>query len=85
VSLSNTYESGISGAVGAGFASLSFVNLQPGWYTVFVGGACGNCDNSRFNLSLVATAPVPEPETWAMLLAGLGLVGAAVRRRSARV
>ena len=29
-----------------------------------------------------AVAPVPEPETWAMLLAGLGLVGAAARRRA---
>jgi hypothetical protein len=28
-----------------------------------------------------ATAPVPEPETWAMLLAGLGLLGFAARRR----
>jgi hypothetical protein len=27
-------------------------------------------------------APVPEPETWAMMLAGLGVVGAAVRRRA---
>lgn len=27
-------------------------------------------------------APVPEPETWAMLLAGLGLVGVAARRRA---
>lgn len=27
------------------------------------------------------TVPVPEPETWAMLLAGLGLVGFAARRR----
>jgi len=26
---------------------------------------------------------VPEPETWAMLLAGLGLVGFAARRRVA--
>ncbi|MGV7208690.1 PEPxxWA-CTERM sorting domain-containing protein [Oxalobacteraceae bacterium A2-2] len=29
-------------------------------------------------------APVPEPETWAMLLGGLGLVGAVARRRSFR-
>ena len=29
------------------------------------------------------TAPVPEPETYAMLLAGLGLVGALARRRKA--
>ncbi|MCA1925050.1 MAG: PEPxxWA-CTERM sorting domain-containing protein [Thiobacillus sp.] len=26
-------------------------------------------------------APVPEPETWAMLFAGLGLVGIAAHRR----
>ncbi|MCU0840382.1 MAG: PEPxxWA-CTERM sorting domain-containing protein [Thiobacillaceae bacterium] len=30
------------------------------------------------------TPPIPEPETWAMLLAGLGLVGWAARRRAAR-
>lgn len=28
-----------------------------------------------------ATAPVPEPQTYAMLLAGLGLLGAAARKR----
>jgi len=29
----------------------------------------------------VTTAPVPEPETYAMMLAGLGLIGFSVRRR----
>ncbi|MHA4866541.1 PEPxxWA-CTERM sorting domain-containing protein [Duganella sp. PWIR1] len=33
-------------------------------------------DNIRYTV-----AAVPEPETWAMLAAGLGLVGAAARRR----
>ena len=32
----------------------------------------------------IAAAPIPEPETYAMLLAGLGLMGAVVRRRSNR-
>lgn len=30
---------------------------------------------------LYSAAPVPEPETWAMLLAGLGVVTAAARRK----
>ncbi|WP_243453768.1 PEPxxWA-CTERM sorting domain-containing protein [Sandaracinobacteroides saxicola] len=31
-----------------------------------------------------SSAPVPEPATWAMLIAGFGLVGAALRRRAGR-
>jgi len=29
-------------------------------------------------------APVPEPESWAMLMAGLGLIGFAARKRQAK-
>lgn len=32
-------------------------------------------------LTMSINAPVPEPETYAMLLAGLGIIGAAARRR----
>lgn len=35
----------------------------------------------ELTLSIGQTAPVPEPETYAMLLAGLGLLGLAKRRR----
>lgn len=39
-------------------------------------------DAGAYHLQLaVAVAPVPEPETYAMLLAGLGLVGFMARRR----
>jgi hypothetical protein len=38
-------------------------------------------DNS-FHLSAMPVAAVPEPETYAMLLAGLGLMGAIARRRN---
>ncbi|HMM55810.1 MAG TPA: PEPxxWA-CTERM sorting domain-containing protein [Candidatus Desulfobacillus sp.] len=31
-----------------------------------------------------STAPVPEPETWALLLAGLGIMGGVARRRRKR-
>jgi hypothetical protein len=36
-----------------------------------------NFDNVRLDVS-----PVPEPETYALMLAGLGLVGFAARRRT---
>lgn len=36
---------------------------------------------SSTNQDFLVMAPVPEPETYAMLLAGLGIVGAVARRR----
>ena len=39
--------------------------------------------SSAGQLSYV-TAPVPEPETYALMLAGLGLIGTVARRRAAR-
>ena len=60
--------------VGAGLHTLSFVgtNLNRAADTsVFV-------DNVKMSVT-----PVPEPETYAMLLAGLGLMGGVARRRKA--
>ncbi len=39
-------------------------------------------DNVRFGSAI---APVPEPASWALMIGGLGLVGAAMRRRKAIV
>jgi uncharacterized protein YraI len=55
--------------------SLSFTAVE---------GTCGNgaCTNqSDYALRSITTAPIPEPETYALLLAGLGCVGFVVRRR----
>ena len=72
-----------------GRVSRSFIDLPAGDYSVFVGGAdyvaqeLTNPDvMSRYGLSgSLAVSAVPEPETWAMLLAGFGLIGAMARRR----
>lgn len=39
---------------------------------------------ARFGVVVSPTAPIPEPETPAMMLAGLGLMGAIARRRKAK-
>jgi PEP-CTERM motif len=41
-------------------------------------------DSSSFNYSLVSNA-VPEPASWALMIAGFGLVGSAARRRQRTV
>jgi hypothetical protein len=44
----------------------------------------GNNEATRLSISPLVVAAVPEPGTWAMLLAGLGAVGFMARRRGAR-
>ena len=53
-----------------------------GYYLAIAGITTGSAGGA-LNGSIEVT-PVPEPETYAMLLAGLGLMGAVVRRRSNR-
>ncbi len=49
--------------------------------------ASGNTAMDPISIALTGNvmAPVPEPESWAMFLAGIGVVGAIVRRRRSRV
>ncbi|WP_380874340.1 hypothetical protein ACFB49_47300 [Sphingomonas sp. DBB INV C78] len=54
------------------------------WSTAQLGGK----DLSHlvfFGKPTVVTTPVPEPATWAMMIAGFGLVGGAMRRRTVRL
>lgn len=66
---------------------ISFTGLQAGSYYYEVQGELRKVGgNKYYTLHSVAlanggTPPVPEPETYAMLLAGLGVVGIAARRR----
>lgn len=65
-----------------GFGGIDF-NI--GHYSPDPNDAFDGNDIARIYLSAssVTITPVPEPETYAMLLAGLGLVGFAARRRAA--
>lgn len=63
----------------------SALNIQAGTHTLTFLGTNPNhaYDTSAFidNIAMNVTA-VPEPETYALLLAGIGCVGAAARRRN---
>ena len=54
--------------------------LPAGMYQLIVSGSGVTGSSASYGGNIVAT-PVPEPETYAMLLAGLGVVALLVRRR----
>lgn len=77
IQLSRTQTTQDSSGFGIGNAYLSTIPGQ-GWQLPFGG-------SGFLSLQYTAiTTPVPEPETYAMLLAGLGLMGAITRRRKHR-
>lgn len=71
------------------YDSLLTRNLSAGTYYVAVTGYneamsfSGDGDKNWSYTLTIAAAPIPEPGTYAMLLAGLGIVGAVARRRKA--
>jgi len=62
----------VSGLSGSNLTNM-YVHLQ------------GLGDNGNYSAKYTPTSPVPEPETYAMLLAGLGLIGFSARRRKDNV
>jgi len=63
-------------------AHLTTASLGPlstsGFYTLTVGGTSGG---EAVYAGFITLAPVPEPETYAMLLAGMGIMGFMAQRR----
>ncbi|MDH3460735.1 MAG: hypothetical protein OEM00_07095 [Burkholderiaceae bacterium] len=81
VSVTNLYEQGVTGSMGGNWVELSFSQLQPGWYAIYAGGTDHNLTSQNMLLTVSA---VPEPQTWAMLTAGLLLVPLLRRKRVKR-
>ena len=77
------------------YVSFAFVNplTAPGSNPLNIGifpnrasWDCANCGNIRYAVSGFATSgAVPEPAAWALMIAGFGLVGGAMRRRQQSV
>lgn len=67
-----------NGTAGSEFTGLYFDKFDPN--VAYVNIQHPTSGNDRL-IKITATAPVPEPQTYAMLLAGLGLMGATARRR----
>ena len=62
--------------------NLSWGTLAAGHYYLYVSGITNGTLGGLYNGAITVSAPpVPEPESYAMFLAGLGLMGVIVRRR----
>lgn len=58
------------------------MRVQPGNHKLSVTGYWGKEGGSYSGFLSYTAAAVPEPANWAMMIAGFGIVGAAMRRRA---
>ncbi len=84
-SISGDYAGVFSGSFSETFSSLTTGHK---YKLLFIGDWNGGKDGEKWSMtgspSVSLAAAVPEPETYAMLLAGFGLIGTMVRRRRSR-
>ena len=73
------YFSSLSAISSGGTAGFYFTALPSGFFQEYTTSSNASFDSATFT----ASNGIPEPASWAMLIAGFGLVGAAMRRRAA--
>ncbi len=65
-----------------GSGSFAFDPVELGTYTAVVfGSPAGAFQAGSYGISVANVAAVPEAQSWALLLTGLGLIGLTMRRR----
>jgi hypothetical protein len=65
--------------------NISFVATAPGTFSFDIGTADQTNAGPVLDNVVLSISAVPEPASWAMMIVGLGLAGAALRRRSQTV
>lgn len=82
--LSQTFSGIPDGSFGGGTAEDRFFGLtfDGGIKSILISNSAGGIEVDHVQYGTMFAAPIPEPDTWALLIAGLGLIGVAVRRRS---
>ncbi len=64
-----------------GVSSHEFGPVADGNYFYRITGVANGTSGGLYNVTSTVTTPVPEPETYALMLAGLGVIGFVARRR----
>lgn len=80
---SQTFNGIPDGSVSGTTAEDRFFGLtfDGGIKSIFISNSGGGIEVDHVQYGTMFAAPIPEPDTWALLLAGLALIGMAARRR----
>ena len=79
----NTVVGEINGSPATGWTHLTYDVVGAGSDTLTFWGYSNSGYNATDDVSVTNIAGVPEPGTWALMIGGLGLTGALLRRRRA--